>query len=208
MHHSTPNAILTKLSTREYSNGDASFSRQKSSRVSHLVSYGAPVGFHVCVYGPYLHAHIVTSKSPSKHQSCWCLSHTRGNHSHLVTWIKKITSWWSWIQYSMNMHLRHSPWAHTHTTRSRALMTWEGRSHSHESPSYKVHNHPYPRKYRYTYILYNAITQSRKVNQTFSTFKSMAQQGTRNVERTLPYPRNMAQARSMKSKKGYMEGEP
>ena len=41
MRHSTQNAILTKLLTWEYGNGVAPFSRQKSSKVSHLVHYGA-----------------------------------------------------------------------------------------------------------------------------------------------------------------------
>jgi len=36
----------------------------------------------------------------------------------------------------------------------------------------------------------------------------MAQQGTGNVKQILPYPRNAAQAKSKKSKRGYMEGDP
>ena len=56
-------------------------------------------------------------------------------------------------------YIRQSTWAHTHTTRLRALMIREGHSHSHESPSYKVHNHPYTNRYRYTYIMHNATTQ-------------------------------------------------
>ena len=36
----------------------------------------------------------------------------------------------------------------------------------------------------------------------------MAQQGTRNVKQTLPYLGNVAQARSMKSKNEYMDGDP
>ena len=71
----------------------------------------------------------------------------------------------------MDMHLWQLPWAHTHSTRSKALMTREGHSHSHKSPSYKMHNHPYTSRYRYTYIMHNAITQSRKVNQTLPTFQ-------------------------------------
>ena len=78
--------------------------------------------------------------SLSKRQAYWCVSDTRGNQCHLLAWIKTITLQWSCTQYSMNMHLQQSPWAHTHTTRSRsrALMTREGYSRSHESPSYKV----------------------------------------------------------------------
>ena len=170
MCHSTPNAILTKLSTWEYSNGDAPFSQQKFGKVSRLVRYGASAGFRICVYGVYWHAWIMTSRSLSKHEACWCVSHTRGNQCHLVTWIKTITLRWSCTQYSMNMHLRQSPWVHTHTTRSRVLMTREGHSHSHESPSYKVHNHPCISRYRYTYIMHNANIQSRKINQILSMF--------------------------------------
>ena len=48
----------------------ASFSRQKSSRVSRLVHYGALARSHVCVYGTYCHAHIEMSQSPSKYQAC------------------------------------------------------------------------------------------------------------------------------------------
>ena len=51
---------------------------------------------------------------------------------HTVTWNKTITPQWSCTQYSMNMHLQQSPWAHTHTTRSRAFMTRQGCSCSHK----------------------------------------------------------------------------
>ena len=142
MCHSMQNTILTKLSTWEYGNGDAPYSWWKSGRVLCLVCYGAPIGFHVCVYGAYRHAHTVTSQSPSKHQVCWCVSHTQGNQCHLVTLIMTITSRWSYTQYSMNMHLWQSPWVHTYTTTSRALMTKKGHSCSHQSTSYKVHNRP------------------------------------------------------------------
>jgi len=50
-------------------------------------------------------------------------------------------------------------------------MTREGHSRSHKSPSYKVHYHQYIGMYRYTYIMRNAITQSRKVKQTLPTFQ-------------------------------------
>ena len=92
------------------------------------------------------------------------------------------------------------PWAHTHTTRSRALMAKEDHSCSHESPSYKVHDHPYTSIYRYTYIMHNAITQSEKINKHCQRSKGMAQQGTGNAKHTLPYPGNAAQARSKKYK--------
>ena len=86
-------------------------------------------------------------------------------------------------------------------------MTREGYSRSHESPSYKVNNHPHMRRhiYIYTYIMYNAITQSRKVNKHCQRSKGMAQQGTGNVKQTLPYPGNVAQVRSRKSKR--VQGE-
>ena len=109
-------------------------------------------------------------------------------------------------QYSMNMHLRQSPWAHTHTTRLRALITREGHSRSHESPSYKVHNHIYTSRYRYTYIMHNATTQRGKQIKHCQCSKGMAQQGIWNIEQTLPYPRNAAQAKSRKSKRGTWRG--
>ena len=59
--------------------------------------------------------------------------------------------------------------------------------------------------YIYTYIMYNAITQSRKVNKHCQRSKGMAQQGTGNVKQTLPYPGNVAQVRSRKSKR--VQGE-
>ena len=53
MRYSTPNTILTKLLTWEYGNRDALFSRQKSGKVSHLVSYGTHARFRsmytVCI---------------------------------------------------------------------------------------------------------------------------------------------------------------
>ena len=82
----------------------------------------------------------------------------------------------------MNMHLQQWPWAHTHTTRSIALMAREGRLHSHEGPSYKLHNHPFTSIYRYTYNMHNAITQSGKVNRHCQRSKGMAQQGSGNVK--------------------------
>ena len=188
MCHSIPNAILTKLLTWEYSNGDVPFSRQKFGRVSRLVCYGAPTAFRICVYGTYRHACIVTSRSLSKHQACWCVLHTQGNQCHLVIWIKTITSRWLCTQYSMNMHLRQSPWAHTYTTRLRALMTREGHSRSHESP-YKVHNHPCISRYRYTYIMHNAITQSKKVNQTLPTFQGYDPSRYRKCKADIAIPR-------------------
>ena len=91
VHHSTRNTVLTKLLMWEYGNGDASFSWRKILQVLHLVHYGASEGFCICVCSVYQHARTETSRSPSKHQVYWCMSHTRGNQRHLVTWIKTIT---------------------------------------------------------------------------------------------------------------------
>ena len=158
MCHSTSSVILTKLSMWEYGNGDAPFSQWKSDRVSRLVLYGALARFCVYVYGAYWNARIVTSQRPPKCQACWCMLHTQGTQCYLVTWIKTITPQWSCTQYKMNMHLRQLPWAHTYTTRSRALMTREGHSRSHESPSYKVHNYPHTRRHIYIYIYIHTHT--------------------------------------------------
>ena len=81
------------------------FHGEKSSRVSCLVCYGTPAGFHAYVYGACQHAHARTSQSPSKHQTHWYVSHTRGNWCHLVTWIGMVTPRWLCTQYDMNMHL-------------------------------------------------------------------------------------------------------
>ena len=177
MRHSMQNAILTKLSMWEYGNRGCPIFTMKSGWVSRLVYYGALIGFRVCVYGMFRHARTMTSWGPSKHQACWCVLHTY--QCHLVTWIKTITLQWSCTQCSMNTYLRLSPWAHIHTTRSRALMTREGYSRSHGSLSYKVHNHPHTPGHKYiyiyiyihTFIMYNAITQSRKVKKTLPTFQ-------------------------------------
>ena len=142
-----------------------------------LVQYGASARFHIYVCGLYWHTHTMMCQSPPKCQACWCMSHRWGNQCHLVTWIKTITPRWLCTQYSMNMHLRQLPWAHTHSTRLRALITRKGHSCSHESTSYKVHNHPHTHKHIYiytyihTYIMHNAITQSKKVNQTLPMFQ-------------------------------------
>ena len=50
-------------------------------------------------------------------------------------------------------------------------MARKGHSHSHKSPSYKVHDHPYTHKHIYTYIMHNAITQSKEIKQILPTFQ-------------------------------------
>ena len=97
------------------------------------------------------------------------------------------------------MHLRQLPWAHTHTTRSRALTTREC-SCSHKSPSYKVHNHPYTSRYRYTYIMHNVITQSGKVNQTLPTFQGYGPARYKKCKTDIAIPMELAQARCRKVK--------
>ena len=139
-------AILTKLSKWEYENGDTLFSRQKSSRVSRLVRCGTPARFLAYVYSACQRARAKMSQSPSKY-----VTHTRGNRLHLVTWIMTITPRWQYRQYDTNMHLQQSPQAHTHATRSRALMAREDDSCNHESSSYKVHNHPQAQAHTHTH---------------------------------------------------------
>ena len=156
---------------REYGNGDAPFSQRKSSKVSHLVHYGVPTGFHACVYGTCQHARARTSQSPSKHYAHWYVSHTQGNRCHLVTWIETITPRWLCTQNDMNMHLQQLLWVDTHATRSRALMVRKGHSRSHKSPSYKVHDHPHTCRHINTYIMHNAITKRKKIKQTLPTFQ-------------------------------------
>ena len=150
MRHSTWNTILTKLSLWEHNNRGTLFSRQKFSKVSQLVRYVTLVGFRACVYGACQHAHVRTSRSPSKLQTYWCMSHTRGNWCHLVTWVGTITLRWLCTLYSMNMHLQQLPWAYTYSIKSRTLMTREGHSHSHDSPSHKVRNHPHTHTHTHT----------------------------------------------------------
>ena len=145
--------------------GDAPFSRQKSSRVSRLVRYGAYVGFCARVYGMCWHACVRMSQSPSKHYTRWYVMHRRGNRCHLVTQIRTITPRWLWTQYDSNMHLQQSPWAHTHAIRSRALMARKGQSPTHTQAYRHTHTHTH------TYIMHNAITHSRKIKKTLSTFQ-------------------------------------
>ena len=114
-----------------------------------------------------VHIDILVLWRAEAHQSIKHVDVCRIHGKTNVIWwqrIKTITLRWSCTQYSMNMHLRQSPWAHTQATRLRTLMTREDHSRSHESPSYKVHNHPY-------YIMHNATTQSGKVNQILPTFQ-------------------------------------
>ena len=139
-------AILTKLSKWEYENGDTLFSRQKSGKVSRLVRCGTPARFLAYVYSACQRARAKMSQSPSKY-----VTHTRGNRLHLVTWIMTITPRWQYTQYDTNMHLQQSPQAHTHATRSRALMAREDDSCNHESSSYKVHNHPQAQAHTHTH---------------------------------------------------------
>ena len=119
-----------------------------------------------------------------------------------MTWIEKITPWCSCAQYSINMHLRQLPWARTHTTRSRDLITREGHTHRHESPSHKLHNHPYTSKYRYTYIMHNATTQSRKVNQTLSTFQGYGPARYRKCKTNIAIPRECGPSKEQEKGKG------
>ena len=102
VRHSTQNAILTKLSSWEYSNGDAPFSRWKSDRVSHLVCYCTPTGFHAYVTtranmlvlgragAPKSIKHIDTCRIHGETDATkWHglrRSH-RGDHAHSMTWI-------------------------------------------------------------------------------------------------------------------------
>ena len=180
------------------------FSRWKSGRVSRLVCYGAPARFQACVCGVCQHARARTSRSPLKHHAYWCMSHTRGNWCHLMTWIGIVTSRWLCTQYSMSMHLRQLPWAHTHTTRLRALMAREGRSRSHKGPSYKVHYHPYTSIYRYTYIMHNPITQRRKVKQTLPTSQGYSRARYRKCKTNIAIPRECDLSKEQEDK-GYME---
>ena len=167
-----------------------------------------PAKFCVCVYGMYRHAHIETSQSHPKYQACWYGSHTQRNQCHWVTWIRTITQRWSCTQYSMNTHLWQSPWAYTHTTRSRALMTREGHSHSHESPSYKVHNFPYTSRYRYTYIVHNATTQSEKVKQTLPMFQGYGPVRYKKCKIDIAIPRECGPSKEQENKKRVHGGGP
>ena len=151
-------------------------------------------------------AHAGTSRSPSKHQAYWHLSYTRENQCHLVIWIGMVTLWWLCTQYSVNMHLQQLPWAHTHTTRSRALMAREGCSRSHKSPSYKVHNHPYTSIYRYTYIMHNAIIQSMKVKQTLLTSQGYSPVRYRKCKTNNAIPRECSPGKVQEKIKGTWRG--
>ena len=216
MRHSTSNAILTKLSTWEYGNEDASLSQWKSGRVSCLVCYGAPVRFRICVYGAYRHAHTKTSRSPQSIKCADMLDTCRIHRETSVTWWhgSKQSPQWSCTQYSINMHLRQSLWAHTHTIRSKAFMTREGHSRSFKSPSYKVHNHPHTCRqiyiyiYTHTYIMHNATTQSGKINQTLPMFQGYGPVRYRKCKIDTVIPRERGLSKEQENKMGYMEGDP
>ena len=204
MCHSTQNAILIKFSLWEYGNEGAPFSWRKFGRVLYLVHYGAFVGFQAYIYGVCQHAHAGTSWSPSKHQTYWCASHTRGNRYHLVTWIGTITLQWSCTQYSVNSNsLRH-------------ISTLQGQKHlwlervTHVAT--RVHHTKSTITHTQAYIdIHTSCTMlSHRVGMWSRHYlrpKGMAQQGTRNVKQIFPYPRNAAQAKCRKDK-WYMERKP
>ena len=101
MHHNTSNAVLTKLSTWEYGNGDTPFSWQKFGRVSCLVCYGALVSRlciqHVstCLYWdkpkPFKASSILMpikyTGKPMSHRWHGSRQSHRDDCAHNITWI-------------------------------------------------------------------------------------------------------------------------
>ena len=84
-------------------------------------------------------------------------------------------------------------------------MTREGHSCRHKSPSYRVHNHPYTSKYRYTYIMHNATTQSKKVNQTLPTFQGYGPVRYWKCKTNITIPSEHGPSKEQEKIKGYKE---
>ena len=87
-------------------------------------------------------------------------------------------------------------------------MIRKGHSRSHKSPSYKVHYHQYIVMYRYTYIMCNAITQSKKVKQTLPTFQEYGPTRYRKCKIDIAIPREHGPSKQQEDKRGYMNGDP
>ena len=85
-------------------------------------------------------------------------------------------------------------------------MTKEDHSCSHESLSYRVHNHPYTSKYRYKYIIHNATTQSKKVNQTLPTFQWYGPVRYRKCKTDIAIPREHDPSKEQENQKGTRRG--
>ena len=160
MHHSTQNAILTKLLLWEYGNRLPYFHGENLAefRVWYTMVYQQGFAFVYTVRINMLVLWWAETLQSIKHVDA-CHIHWKTNVTQ-VTWIKTITPWWSCTQYSMNVHLQQLPWAHTYTIRSRALMISEGHSRNHKSPLEKGHNHPHTR--RHISIFY-ILTNSRNI---------------------------------------------
>ena len=121
MRHSTQNAILTKLSTWEYGNGGNPFSRRKSGRVLRLVSYSAPAGFRVYVYGAYQHAQLWRAKA---FQS---IKHVDACRIHGETNI----TWWDGLRLSYcDDHAHNIAWMCTHNNQLECIPTLQGQEQS------------------------------------------------------------------------------
>ena len=160
-----PNAILTKLSMWEYSNGDAPFSRQKSSRVSHL-----------CIWCISTCSHCDEPK-PSK-----VLEHVDTCHLHMET---NVTWWHGSRQSHHDDHAHNIVWICTYDNRLEHIPILQGQELSwleraahiairvHHTKCTITHTRTsiYIYIYIHTYIMHNAITQSKKVNQTLPMFQ-------------------------------------
>ena len=71
-------------------------------------------------------------------------------------------------------------------------MTREGHSRSHECLSYKVHNHPHTHTGIY---IYNAITQTEKVNQTLPKFLGYGPARYRKCKTDIAIPRERGRSK-------------
>ena len=90
-------------------------------------------------------------------------------------------------------------------------MAREGHSCGHESSSYKVHDHPHMRRniyiYIYIHIMHNAITQSRKVKQTLSTFQRYGPVRYRKCKTDIAIPRERGSSKEQEKQRVQEEGE-
>ena len=89
---------------------------------------------------------------------------------------------------------------------------------NHKSPSYKVHDHPHTERHIYiyicmyvyihTYIMHNAITQSRKVKKTLPKFQGYGPVRYKKCKIDIAIPRKCDPSKDQELKMGYMEGDP
>ena len=108
---------------------DSPSSRQKFSKVSHLVPYNALAGFHTCVYN--MRQYVLT-KAAEAHQS---IKHIDTCRIHEET---NVTSWHGSRQSHCNSHAHNVAWICIYANRLECIPTLQGQEllWSQEVPSW------------------------------------------------------------------------